>query len=275
MSEAMADGAFLDDARIIDVSGTPIEIVSKGNGPPLLYLHGMDGIENSQALIDLLARDFTVHAPSHPGFGGSALPPHFTSIDDLAYFYLDLVDHLGLDDFVVAGFSFGGWVAAEMLVKDARRASALVLGAPFGLATAERKAQRVADIFMLTPREAQERLRGAAPDADPAALPEAMLERRIRNAEAVALFGWSPYLHNPKLRHRLHRIRLSTLVLWGEEDRIAPIDFGRDYAAAIEQAQFTAVPACGHRIYADQPETAARAITDFATAGTAIQETGE
>lgn len=268
MGAAASSGEFLDDAQLIMVSGVSTEIVVKGSGPPLLFLHGMDGVEGAAALIDLLARDFTVHAPSHPGFGGSALPRHFTTVDDLAYFHLDLLDQLGLEQVTVAGFSFGGWIAAEMLVKDSRRAAALVLGAPFGLPGAERRDRHVTDIFMLAPREVQARMQVTplpAP-ADPASIPEAVLERGARNAEAVALFGWSPYLHSPKLRHRLHRIRVPTLVLWGEEDRIAPLGFGRGYAEAIAGAGFVAIPACGHRIPVDRPEAAADAIREFAPA---------
>ncbi|MEI9928107.1 MAG: alpha/beta fold hydrolase [Sphingomonas sp.] len=274
MSLEASSAEFLAGARHIQVAGVDTEILVKGQGAPLLFLHGMDGIENASALIDLLARDFTVYAPSHPGFGASALPAHFTHIDDLAYFYLDLLDQLGLDGPVVAGFSFGGWIAAEVLVKDPSRASRLVLGAPLGLPTADRRTQHVTDIFMLGAREVQARMQVAPPPepVDPAAIPEALLERSVRNAEAVALFGWSPYLHDPKLRHRLRRLAMPTLLLWGEEDRIAPLDYGRGFAAALPGAEFRPLPRCGHRIHIDQPAAAADAIRAFASASAAIEE---
>ena len=56
----------------------------------------------------------------------------------------------------------------------------------------------------------------------------------------MARYGWSPYMHDPKLKGRLHRIRVPTLVLWGAADRIAPPDYGRAYAAAIPGARFDA-----------------------------------
>lgn len=259
---------FLDDAQIIEVSGVKLELIVKGTGAPLLFLHGMDGVEACARLIECLAKDFTVYAPSHPGFGVSELPRAFSSVDDLAYFYLDLLDQLDLKDVAIAGFSLGGWIAAEILVKDDQRANSLILGAPFGLRTAEGRESHVTDLFMLNPKELDAWLQvtPATDGQDLSGLPEAKLERIARNAEAVSLFGWSPYLYNPKLHLRLHRIKVPTLLLWGEEDRLAPLDYGRKYAAAMAHAELETLSACGHRIYRDRPEAAAASILKFVPA---------
>ena len=66
-------------------------------------------------------RRYRVIAPHHPGFGGSALPDWFGTVDDLAYLYLDLAAALDLHDAVLAGACFGGWVAAEMAVRNTQR----------------------------------------------------------------------------------------------------------------------------------------------------------
>jgi pimeloyl-ACP methyl ester carboxylesterase len=242
-----------------------LEMFVKGQGAPLLFLHGMDGVESCSRIIDVLARDFTVYAPSHPGFGASELPRAYSTVDDLAYFYLDLLDHLDLRDVTVVGFSFGGWIAAEMLVKDASRVARLVLGAPLGLRTGERRKMHVTDLFMLDPKQLDAVMQVTPPkEVNFSELPEATLERIARNAEAVSLFGWSPYLYNPKLHLRLHRIRVPTVVLWGEEDRLAPLDYGRNFAAQLKHARLQTLAGCGHRIHVDRPDEAAAAIVNFA-----------
>ena len=152
------DEDLIAQAKLLDVNGVKIELVTKGKGAPLLFLHGMDGVEGSAALINALSEGFEVFAPSHPGFGASELPNAFSTVDDLSYFYLDLLDELDLKRVVLAGFSFGGWIAAELLVKDASRVSKAVLGAPFGLPTAERRKPLVADIFMIEPRDIPARM---------------------------------------------------------------------------------------------------------------------
>jgi pimeloyl-ACP methyl ester carboxylesterase len=78
-------------------------------------------------VLDHLAKGVRLLAPSHPGFGHSALPGGFTTVDDLAYFYLDLLDVLDLRDTVVVGVSLGAWIAAAIAVKSTARIAKLVL----------------------------------------------------------------------------------------------------------------------------------------------------
>jgi pimeloyl-ACP methyl ester carboxylesterase len=269
--EMSTEADFLDEAQFVGVQGLKLEMIVKGEGPPLLFLHGMDGVEGCSRIIDMLARDFSVYAPSHPGFGASELPRAFSTIDDLAYFYLDLLDHFELRDVTVVGFSLGGWIAAEMLVKDASRVSKLVLGAPLGLRMADKRAAHLTDLFMLDPKEIDATMQVTPPskNSNLATLSERTLERIARNAESVCLFGWSPYLCNPKLHLRLHRIRVPTVVLWGEDDRLAPLEYARAFAAKLRQGRLETLPACGHRIYVDRPDVAAARIVNFAPAATA------
>ncbi|MDF2117025.1 alpha/beta hydrolase [Roseiarcaceae bacterium H3SJ34-1] len=266
MSEETVRETFLKGADTLDMRGSAVEIVRKGDGPPLLFLHGMDGLEAAAGLVDRLAETFTVYAPSHPGFGASDLPPGITTADDLGYFYLDLLDHLHLDAVTLVGLSLGGWIALEMLVKEPRRISRTVLGAPLGLSTGDRRTQRVVDIFMLSAAEVEQKMQTSPlpPRVDPAAQPVEVLERAAHNRAALSLFGWSPYLHNPKLRQRLHRARLPALILWGDADAIVPCDYAQEITAALPDATLQVLPGCGHRIHVDGAEPAARAIIEFA-----------
>ena len=85
-----------------------------------------------------------------------------------------------------------------------------------------------------------------------------------RNREAMARYGWSPYMHDPKLKGRLHRVRVPTLVLWGAADRITAPDYGRAYAAAIPKARFAAIERAGHFPHLEAPDEFARAVLAFA-----------
>src|SRR4051794_2853778 len=100
------------------MAGTGIELVRRGAGRPLLFLHPHIGLHGAEALIRALASDAEVLAPSHPGFGASELPAHLTTVDDLAYFYLDVIEEMGLRDFTIVGASFGPWIALEMAIKN-------------------------------------------------------------------------------------------------------------------------------------------------------------
>lgn len=253
----------------LDVLDTEVELFTAGSGAPLLFLHGIDGIEGAAEVLRALAKDFTVYAPSHPGFGNSARPARMNRVDDLGYFHLDLLDALGLAQPVVVGTSFGAWVAAEVLTKEPGRAAELVLVSPLGLPTANRREQHVADIFMLSRQELATRMQVGAPGpgsdiATLARMPEARIRRLMRNEEAASLYGWTPYMSNPKLADRLHRIACPTLVAWGAEDAIVSPAYREAWRAALPQAATESFAGAGHRLHADQPHALASRIAAFA-----------
>jgi pimeloyl-ACP methyl ester carboxylesterase len=84
-----------------------------------------------------------------------------------------------------------------------------------------------------------------------------------RAREATGRYAWTPYMHDPKLKGRLHRIQIPTLVLWGEADRVASPDYGRNYAAALPNAEFALVQGAGHFPHLEQPGALSRRIIDF------------
>src|SRR5258707_6949970 len=186
------------------IAGANIEILRRGKGRPVLFLHPHIGMHGSGRFIELLAREAQVIARSHPGFGHSELPKGMSTVDDMSYFYLDLIESLDLRDLVVVGASFGGWIAAEIATKTRERLSRLVLIGAVGAKFGARDKSDIVDIFA-TPRSRLEELsfpepRGLLPDYE--SLPEEELTAMARNPEATALFAWNPYMYNPKLRAR-------------------------------------------------------------------------
>jgi pimeloyl-ACP methyl ester carboxylesterase len=94
-------------------------------------------------------------------------------------------------------------------------------------------------------------------------MPEDDVRTVARNREATARYAWSPYMHNPKLKGRLHRINIPTLVLWGDADRILTEAYGRAYCAAIPGARFETVARAGHYPHIEQPDEFARRTLAF------------
>jgi len=254
---------------MIDVGPIAVELTRRGAGPPLLYLHPHIGLTRSEPFLAALARRFTVLAPSHPGFGRTALPSGVTTVDDLAYFYLDLIEQLGLERITLVGSSFGGWLAAEIATKASPRIARLVLIDPLGIRVSKEADNPDIVDFFATKQDEIDRL--AYHDASLAKLDhEAMSDEdayiHFRNRESAALFGWSPYMNNPKLKLRLHRVKIPALTLWGESDRIVTPDYGRRFAALIPGASFETVARAGHFPHIEQPQKVADTIAAFAGA---------
>ncbi len=250
------------------VNGVTIEAIDKGQGRPILFLHPGIGIDAAAPVLAELAKGGHVIAPSHPGFGTSQLPKGMTTVDDVSYFYLDLLDRLDLRDVLVVGVGLGGWIAAEIATKNATRLSRLVMANAVGVKISDRETRDIVDIWSLMPNEINELawFDPKAGERDYKNLPEAEALSAARNREATARLCWSPYMHNPKLKSRLHRIKLPTLFLWGMADRILSEKYGRGYCALIESAKFEPIEKAGHYPHLEQPQEFARRVLAFADA---------
>jgi len=251
--------------RTIAIAGTTLELVEQGQGRPLLFLHAGEGLMTERPWLDLLARRYRVIAPSHPGWGNSPLIDGSGSVDDLAYLYLDLAKELRLDEAVLVGACFGGWIAAEMMVRSTACFTRLVLAAPLGIKLGAREERDIADMHALT-RADYLRLAWADPakgEVDYATLPDDELAAIVRGREAFALYGWKPYMHNPRLKRWLHRIDIPTLLLWGAEDGIVTPAYGDGWRREIPGARLEVIPGAGHFPHWEQPQAFADRLTAF------------
>jgi pimeloyl-ACP methyl ester carboxylesterase len=252
-------------ARSIGVAGVSLELEERGDGRPLLFLHAGEGLEPGREWLELLARRFRVIAPHHPGWSNSALPDWLMTVDNLAYLYLDLARALELRDAILVGACFGGWIAAEMAVRDTRRFARLVLVDPLGIKVGSFTERDIADMHAI-PGEEYTRLAWADPtkgERDMMQLPETELAGIARGREAFARFGWKPYMHNPHLKRWLHRIDIPTLLLWGEQDGIVSTAYGEAWRAEIPNARMDVIANCGHFPHWEQPRGFADRIFRF------------
>ena len=251
--------------RTLSIAGTSVELVERGQGRPLLFLHAGEGLMPERSWLDLLSRRYRVIAPWHPGWGNSPLIDGMGSVDDLAYLYLDLADQLRLENAVLVGACFGGWVAAEIMVRSTARFSRLILVDPLGVKFAGRDERDITDIHAL-PRAEYLKLAWADPakgEVDFPALPESELAAIVRGREAFTLYGWKPYMHNPRLKRWLHRIDRPTLLLWGAEDRIVTPAYGENWLRAIPNARLELITGAGHFPHWEQPEAFVNMLAAF------------
>jgi pimeloyl-ACP methyl ester carboxylesterase len=244
---------------------TGVEVRTLGDGPPLLFLHGEDGLLFCGPFLDRLASEFTVLAPSHPGWAGSARTPEHRGLDDIAYLYLDLLDGIG-HPVPVVGCSLGGWLALEIATKSVQHISCLALLAPVGIRTGEPTVRHYLDRYAVPADVLADALYGA-PDRQPnlSAVSDSDLLTLARAQEATAFYAWQPYLHNPSLPQRLHRVRRPVQLLAGEDDRF--ILAGDHFQVLADRlggpVEQVTIDDAGHRIEEQAPEPAAKAVIQF------------
>ncbi len=251
------------------IQGTQLEVIEHGHGRPIVVLHGEDGPRSCAPFLDHVATLGQVIAPSHPGFGHSPDGESIDTVDDLSYLYLDLLAERNLRDVVLIGCSLGGWLAAEIAVKNTERIAQIVLVAPLGIKVGDRETRDIPDIFALSAEEiARRKYHDPARAAvDYSTLSDDELTVVARNREATALYAWEPYFHNPKLRQRLHRVSIPTLLLWGASDRfVTPEYYGTAYRDAIPGARLALIEQAGHLPQLEQPAVCVEHIRQFLNA---------
>jgi pimeloyl-ACP methyl ester carboxylesterase len=250
----------------VPVGQTQLYLLKGGRGRPCLVLHGIEGHEGWLAFHEALAEHAMVYAPSHPGYGHTPCPTWISSIQHQAVFYNWFLEHANLGQVDVVGVGVGGWIAAHMAVMCSAALRSLTLVGAAGVKPVE---DEILDVFITRWPEVlargffdhqnapeYRRLYGDTPIAEFGGLREA---GRVMSMKMC----FRPYMYDPALPAMLGKIRVPTLIVWGRDDRIMPLECAQLYKAGIPGATLRVIDDCGHFVHLDQPVTLARAIRAF------------
>lgn len=247
------------------VAGTELEVLRRGAGNPLLLLHGFQHLDPRLPVVDMLARNAELIAPSHPGFGSSKRPKDFGTMYDLVHLYLEYLDTLPKGPLTLMGISFGGWLAAEIAVKAGRRIDKLILVDALGIKISDRETPDILDVFNAHPDDVIQKSwhdpAKNAPRYDD--MEDDELITVSRNRESLCRYAFHPYMYNPQLKRWLTNIKARTLVLWGGSDGVVKPAYGEAYAKLIPGARFETIAAAGHHPEIEQPEALAACVQAF------------
>jgi pimeloyl-ACP methyl ester carboxylesterase len=244
----------------IDTNAT---LTETGAGRPALVLHGGGGPATVAPIAEHLAGSMHALLPTHPGWDGTPRPDSIESIADLAGLYLHLLAERDLTGVLVVGSSLGGWIGAEMAVRDGgARISQLVLIDAVGIDVPD---EPMTDFFGLDPR-------GVAKHAfhdserfyvDPATVPPEQAAVMQANMATMRALAGDPYMHDPELEPKLAAVTVPALLLWGESDRICTPAYGQAYARAFADARFDVIAEAGHLPQLEQPAATFATIDSF------------
>ena len=251
---------------LVTAGGAKIEVLKGGRGRPLVALHSIEGNLGWLPMHQRLAEHFTVYVPTHPGYAGSERPACLESFIDLARFYPWILQELDISKATLVGHFIGGWLAAEMAVTSPETVEKLVLIDSAGI-----KPQRgeIADIFLhgiegtraLSFHDVKQ-VRDYESLFAPAKSPQER-ERQTINREATTRYCWKPYAHDPMLPLLLGRLRVPTMIIWGREDRIVPLECGELFAGAIASSRLGVIRHCGHFPQFERPDDFNRLLSEF------------
>jgi pimeloyl-ACP methyl ester carboxylesterase len=236
--------------EFVEAAGARLQLAKGGTGEPLLILHDEMGHPGWLRFHEALAQRFTLYIPSHPGFGKSERLDWIMNMRDLAGWYLDALDDLGMGRANLIGFSLGGWLAAEMATMCPEPFKKLVLVGAMGI---KPPTGQIYDMFLEVAKDFI-----SASYLDPAQTPEfpqvcpenptpEQAEAWEAAREEACRLGWRPYMHYPSLAPLLRRLRkLPTLIVWGRQDAIVPMSVAEVYHASIPGSRLVIFDHCGH-----------------------------
>jgi pimeloyl-ACP methyl ester carboxylesterase len=246
----------------------PLRVHVKGSGPAVVFFHGPWGLTWGPFL-DALARRFTVYAPEHPGTaaGEPDAIQHVDTLWDLVLCYDELLGQLGLREVRLAGHSFGAMMACEVAALYPARVKRLVLIDPIGL---WRDDAPVNNWMLLAPTDIPAHVFRDPAGAAARALfavpedPEGAALARTRLSWAMGATGkfiWP--IPDKGLRKRIHRVTAPTLLVWGEDDRLVPRAYAKEFAGRLADSRLEVVEGAGHAPHLEQPDATARAVAAF------------
>jgi pimeloyl-ACP methyl ester carboxylesterase len=244
----------------VAVNGVEVAVLEAGEGEPLVFFHGAGTLAGFDSLLPLAER-FRLIVPHHPGFGLSGDDPTIARIEDLARHYRDLFDALDVRELSLVGHSMGGYLAATFAIDSSERVRRLVLAAPLGLRVPEHP---TTDIFTIPSDELLAHL-AADPSVFDGKVPDPptpeYLAHSYRESTAAARILWErPY--DARLPRWLHRLTMPTLLLWGDADRMIPVEQIDVWADLVPGAERRVLPSVGHLLFDESPHAVA-AVAEF------------
>jgi pimeloyl-ACP methyl ester carboxylesterase len=245
------------------IAGCKVHVLRGGKGAPLLFLHGARGAGVWLPFFKALSEHFEVIVPEHPGFGRSDTPEWLDNVGDLANFYLSFMQKLGLRDVNLVGTSLGGWIAADLAVRNSGPLHTLSLVAAAGIHV---PGVPKGDFFLWAPEQIvrnlffdqtlAEHMLKQTPDADER-------KRQAQNALTMAKLSWQPRLYDPNLRKWLHRIDRPTLIVWGDSDKLIPPVNGSAFRDLIPGARLEVIKNCGHLPHVEKTSELVNHVVKF------------
>ena len=256
--------ATTHDERTVTVAGGDVHVRSAGSGEPLVVFHHDIGVHAWTSCFDQLAERFTVHVPDLPGWGASDRPEWARNVRDIAVLAGALLDALDLDGTSILGLGFGGYVAAELATVAQARIDRLTLVGAMGVKPAEGE---ILDQFLVNHQDYVRQGFASSEGFEAHFGEEPELEQLMTwdlSREMTTRVTWKPYMHNAALPHLLPTVQTPTLLVWGSEDRIVPLEAGRMYEAALPNARLELVDGAGHWLELERPDELAQLVAGHA-----------
>lgn len=260
---------YEDTSRLADTSVGKIHYHVAGDGPPLLLLHGsgpgVSGWANFRGNLGAFAEHFTTYVVDLPGFGASEVPREGHPVMVAPGAVNELLDVLGIDRVSIVGNSMGGGVGATFGIEHPERLERLVTLGGVGVnifSPSPPEGIKLLVEFMERPSRETMVAWLHSMVFDPALVTEDLIEMRLATATEPGNLEWARKMYNragldmmrtmatnppaPPAWAQLYKLQAPTLITWGRDDRVTPLDWALVPMRIIPKCELHVFYDCGH-----------------------------
>lgn len=254
-----------------DNSGVKIYWDEQGEGDPLLLIMGLGyTMDMWNRTAPVLSQRYRTISFDNRGVGRSDVPPGPYAIATMAADAAAVMDAAGVPRAHVFGVSMGGMIAQEFALQCPERTRSLILGCTShgGPQAVIADAEVIATMMARATMSAEEGIQAMIPFIYDASTPRERIEedleiRRRTLPTAQGFFAQVQGIFAHDSLSRLSQLKVPTLVIHGESDRLVPPENGRRLARLIAGARLVMIPHASHIFPTDQPDAAHEAILGF------------
>jgi pimeloyl-ACP methyl ester carboxylesterase len=270
--------------RWVTVAGRPVNVIEMGEGPPIVFVHGLSGSwPNWLEQLPVFAQDHRVIAMDLPGFGHSSMPQEPITISAYGRILDELLEILGVSAATVVGNSMGGFVSTELAIAFPQRVERLVLVSGAGISTYRHRdveriepyLRRVASIVAVytgwtasksdwvARRPGLRKLTLGLVTRHPSRLPATLAAEQLRGAGKPGFMEALRANIDYRVRERLPEIACPTLIVWGDEDKIIPVRDASVFEELIPGSHKVIFEGTGHMAMLERPAAFNELLGEF------------
>lgn len=252
--------------RWVTVFDRPVNVIEVGEGPPLIFVHGLAGSwQNWLEQLPVFAQDHRVIAMDLPGFGQSPMPSDAISINRYAEMMDALAEALQIESAAWVGNSMGGFISAELAIASPQRVERLALVSAAGISTENQRQAKLIPLmrrveFALAAHTAwiaaksetvarRPRLRNAtlwSVAKYPSRLPAPLAAEQLKGSGKPGFIDAFEALSSYPIRERLSHITCPTLIIWGDSDKLVPTGDADVFEELIDNSRKLVYEDTGH-----------------------------
>ena len=258
------------EEKFLQIDGHKIRYLESGNSKNILVLlHGLGAsAERWLNVIPFFSKEYRVIVPDLIGFGLSDKPHVDYTPEYFSNFLEKFFAQIGIPRLNLIGSSLGGQIAANYTSSHTKDIEKLVLVSPAGSMTQSTPALDAYVMAALYPNEqtaknAFKLMEGSGKDVPQEIVTRFVERMQLPNAKLAFMSTVLALKNSKPITTKLGSITAPTLIIWGSEDPVIPIDHSDSFISAIQDCRFFRMDGCGHTPYVQVPRIFAAKVLEF------------